>query len=128
MNVNDYWISNARNINLTTLSVAGGFRDYQVRSGLTFLPKLSHQTSALSVVVTILKVLYSTIVDTEERQKGSGVSMLVNGGQVGGASVHASAHERMYEEIRMKTEVLKSRRVDASAEERKKDVRNLENQ
>ncbi|XP_023615604.1 GPI inositol-deacylase isoform X2 [Myotis lucifugus] len=29
---------------------AGGFRDYQVRSGLTFLPKLSHHTSALSVV------------------------------------------------------------------------------
>lgn len=87
MTVNNYWILNARNINLTTLSVAGGFRDYQVRSGLTFLPQLSHQTSALSVVVTILKVLYSTIVDTEERQKGSGVSVLVNGGQVGGASV-----------------------------------------
>ncbi|XP_057614431.1 GPI inositol-deacylase [Chionomys nivalis] len=50
MTVNNYWILNARNINLTTLSVAGGFRDYQVRSGLTFLPKLSHQTSALSVV------------------------------------------------------------------------------
>uniref|UniRef100_A0A8C6MUW9 GPI inositol-deacylase n=1 Tax=Mus spicilegus TaxID=10103 RepID=A0A8C6MUW9_MUSSI len=50
MNVNNYWILNARHINLTTLSVAGGFRDYQVRSGLTFLPKLSHYTSALSVV------------------------------------------------------------------------------
>ncbi|KAH0511694.1 GPI inositol-deacylase [Microtus ochrogaster] len=81
MTVNDYWILNARNINLTTLSVAGGFRDYQVRSGLTFLPKLSHQTSALSVVVTISKVLYSTIVDTEERQKGNGVSTPVNGRQ-----------------------------------------------
>ncbi|XP_043300990.1 GPI inositol-deacylase isoform X2 [Cervus elaphus] len=50
MTVNNYWILNARQINLTTLSVAGGFRDYQVRSGLTFLPKLSHHTSALSVV------------------------------------------------------------------------------
>ncbi|KAK7832142.1 hypothetical protein U0070_015289 [Myodes glareolus] len=50
MTVNNYWILNAQHINLTTLSVAGGFRDYQVRSGLTFLPKLSHQTSALSVV------------------------------------------------------------------------------
>uniref|UniRef100_A0A8C9B469 GPI inositol-deacylase n=1 Tax=Prolemur simus TaxID=1328070 RepID=A0A8C9B469_PROSS len=50
MTVNNYWILNARDINLTTLSVAGGFRDYQVRSGLTFLPKLSHHTSALSVV------------------------------------------------------------------------------
>ena len=42
-------------LNLTTLSVAGGFRDYQVRSGLTFLPQLSHHTSALSVVVIFLK-------------------------------------------------------------------------
>uniref|UniRef100_A0A8D1F1C2 GPI inositol-deacylase n=1 Tax=Sus scrofa TaxID=9823 RepID=A0A8D1F1C2_PIG len=50
MTVNNYWILNARHINLTTLSVAGGFRDYQVRSGLTFLPKLSDHTSALSVV------------------------------------------------------------------------------
>uniref|UniRef100_A0A8C2QJI8 GPI inositol-deacylase n=1 Tax=Cricetulus griseus TaxID=10029 RepID=A0A8C2QJI8_CRIGR len=50
MTVNNYWILNAQHINLTTLSVAGGFRDYQVRSGLTFLPKLSHHTSALSVV------------------------------------------------------------------------------
>ncbi|XP_006862108.1 PREDICTED: GPI inositol-deacylase [Chrysochloris asiatica] len=52
MTVNNYWILNARHINLTTLSVAGGFRDYQVRSGLTFLPQLSHHTSALSVVIT----------------------------------------------------------------------------
>uniref|UniRef100_A0A8C4MRA1 GPI inositol-deacylase n=1 Tax=Equus asinus asinus TaxID=83772 RepID=A0A8C4MRA1_EQUAS len=57
MTVNNYWILNARHINLTTLSVAGGFRDYQVRSGLTFLPKLSHHTSALSVV----KVSFVTI-------------------------------------------------------------------
>lgn len=55
MTVNNYWILNARQINLTTLSVAGGFRDYQVRSGLTFLPKLSHHTSALSVVVIFFK-------------------------------------------------------------------------
>lgn len=59
MTVNNYWILNAQHINLTTLSVAGGFRDYQVRSGLTFLPKLSHHTSALSVVVIILKILCS---------------------------------------------------------------------
>lgn len=52
MTVNNYWILNARHINLTTLSVAGGFRDYQVRSGLTFLPTLSHHTSALSVVTS----------------------------------------------------------------------------
>nr|KAF6496981.1 post-GPI attachment to proteins inositol deacylase 1 [Rousettus aegyptiacus] len=57
MTVNNYWILNARHINLTTLSVAGGFRDYQVRSGLTFLPKLSHHTSALSVVVISFKIL-----------------------------------------------------------------------
>ncbi|XP_060033514.1 GPI inositol-deacylase isoform X2 [Erinaceus europaeus] len=50
LTVNNYWILNAGHINLTTLSIAGGFRDYQVRSGLTFLPKLSHHTRALSVV------------------------------------------------------------------------------
>ncbi|NWU91219.1 PGAP1 deacylase, partial [Upupa epops] len=49
--VNNHWILKAQDLrNLTTLSVAGGFRDYQVRSGLTFLPRLSQQGSALSVV------------------------------------------------------------------------------
>uniref|UniRef100_A0A6J0TTT7 GPI inositol-deacylase n=1 Tax=Pogona vitticeps TaxID=103695 RepID=A0A6J0TTT7_9SAUR len=49
--VNDNWIWKAQEIkNLTTLSVAGGFRDYQVRSGLAFLPRSSHQSTALSVV------------------------------------------------------------------------------
>ncbi|NXI70264.1 PGAP1 deacylase, partial [Anseranas semipalmata] len=49
--VNNHWILNAQDLrNLTTLSVAGGFRDYQVRSGLAFLPRLSQQDSALSVV------------------------------------------------------------------------------
>ncbi|KAM8806886.1 GPI inositol-deacylase [Eudromia elegans] len=49
--VNNYWILKAQDLrNLTTLSVAGGFRDYQVRSGLTFLPRLTQQDSALSVV------------------------------------------------------------------------------
>uniref|UniRef100_A0A8B9I730 GPI inositol-deacylase n=1 Tax=Anser brachyrhynchus TaxID=132585 RepID=A0A8B9I730_9AVES len=49
--VNNHWILNAQELrNLTTLSVAGGFRDYQVRSGLAFLPRLSQQDSALSVV------------------------------------------------------------------------------
>lgn len=50
--VSNHWILNAQELrNLTTLSVAGGFRDYQVRSGLAFLPRLSQQDSALSVVV-----------------------------------------------------------------------------
>ncbi|KAK2532086.1 Pgap1 isoform A [Columba livia] len=49
--VNDHWILKAQDLrNLTTLSVAGGFRDYQVRSGLAFLPRLSQHGSALSVV------------------------------------------------------------------------------
>ncbi|NWZ29223.1 PGAP1 deacylase, partial [Asarcornis scutulata] len=49
--VSNHWILNAHELrNLTTLSVAGGFRDYQVRSGLAFLPRLSQQDSALSVV------------------------------------------------------------------------------
>uniref|UniRef100_A0A7N4PAY0 GPI inositol-deacylase n=1 Tax=Sarcophilus harrisii TaxID=9305 RepID=A0A7N4PAY0_SARHA len=50
--VNNYWILNAQDIKLSTLSIAGGFRDYQVRSGLSSLTKLSQQTQALSVVST----------------------------------------------------------------------------
>ncbi|XP_065526049.1 GPI inositol-deacylase [Lathamus discolor] len=49
--VNNHWILKAQELrNLTTLSVAGGFRDYQVRSGLAFLPRSSQHDSALSVV------------------------------------------------------------------------------
>ncbi|XP_067994068.1 GPI inositol-deacylase isoform X1 [Melanerpes formicivorus] len=49
--VNNHWILKAQDLrNLTTLSVAGGFRDYQVRSGLAFLPRLNQHDSALSVV------------------------------------------------------------------------------
>ncbi|XP_075790358.1 GPI inositol-deacylase isoform X1 [Pelodiscus sinensis] len=49
--VNNHWILKAQDVrNLTTLSVAGGFRDYQVRSGLAFLPGLSQHSSALFVV------------------------------------------------------------------------------
>ncbi|NWR65381.1 PGAP1 deacylase, partial [Bucorvus abyssinicus] len=49
--INNHWILKAQDLrNLTTLSVAGGFRDYQVRSGLAFLPRLSQHDSALSVV------------------------------------------------------------------------------
>uniref|UniRef100_A0A8C0GLU2 GPI inositol-deacylase n=1 Tax=Chelonoidis abingdonii TaxID=106734 RepID=A0A8C0GLU2_CHEAB len=50
--VNNHWILKAQDVrNLTTLSVAGGFRDYQVRSGLAFLPRLSQHSRALFVVV-----------------------------------------------------------------------------
>ncbi|CAM4617504.1 unnamed protein product [Lepidochelys olivacea] len=49
--VNNHWILKAQDVrNLTTLSVAGGFRDYQVHSGLAFLPRLSQHSSALFVV------------------------------------------------------------------------------
>ncbi|XP_074857208.1 GPI inositol-deacylase isoform X1 [Carettochelys insculpta] len=49
--VNNHWILKAQDVrNLTTLSVAGGFRDYQVRSGLAFLPRFSPHSSALFVV------------------------------------------------------------------------------
>ncbi|XP_053136263.1 GPI inositol-deacylase isoform X2 [Hemicordylus capensis] len=49
--VNHNWILKAQEIrNLTTLSVAGGFRDYQVRSGLAFLPRSNQPNCALSVV------------------------------------------------------------------------------
>nr|XP_033802288.1 GPI inositol-deacylase isoform X2 [Geotrypetes seraphini] len=50
-NVNNYWILKSKELrNVTILSVAGGFRDYQVRSGLTFLPRSNSQHSALSVL------------------------------------------------------------------------------
>ncbi|XP_069839661.1 GPI inositol-deacylase isoform X2 [Dendropsophus ebraccatus] len=53
--VNDYWNLNANKLqNITLLSVAGGFRDYQVRPGLTFLPSLKIKNSALSVVTTAI--------------------------------------------------------------------------
>lgn len=66
--VNNHWILKAQDLrNLTTLSVAGGFRDYQVRSGLAFLPRLSQHDSALSVVVkkqTIFFVLHGAMLDS----------------------------------------------------------------
>uniref|UniRef100_A0A8B9Z3Z8 GPI inositol-deacylase n=1 Tax=Buteo japonicus TaxID=224669 RepID=A0A8B9Z3Z8_9AVES len=66
--VNNHWILKAQDLrNLTTLSVAGGFRDYQVRSGLAFLPRLSQHDSALSVVVkkqTIFLVLHGVMLDS----------------------------------------------------------------
>ncbi|XP_073414248.1 GPI inositol-deacylase isoform X3 [Dendrobates tinctorius] len=53
--VNNYWNLNANQLrNITILSVAGGFRDYQVRSGLTVLPSLKIKNSALSVVSTAI--------------------------------------------------------------------------
>ncbi|XP_056391993.1 GPI inositol-deacylase isoform X2 [Hyla sarda] len=53
--VNDYWNLNADKLqNITILSIAGGFRDYQVRSGLTFLPSLKIKNSTLSVVSTTI--------------------------------------------------------------------------
>ncbi|XP_028925519.1 GPI inositol-deacylase [Ornithorhynchus anatinus] len=49
--VNSHWARRGRDVqNLTALSVAGGFRDYQVRSGLTFLPTSARHGGALSVV------------------------------------------------------------------------------
>lgn len=57
--VNDYWNLNANQLqNITILSVAGGFRDYQVRPGLTFLPSLKFKNSALSVVVIQFSMSY----------------------------------------------------------------------
>ncbi|XP_053217780.1 GPI inositol-deacylase [Podarcis raffonei] len=59
--VNQKWIQKAKEIkNLTTLSVAGGFRDYQVRSGLAFLPRTSHQSSALCVVTSAIPRVWAS--------------------------------------------------------------------
>ncbi|XP_053328203.1 GPI inositol-deacylase [Spea bombifrons] len=59
--VNNYWILNARELqNITTLSVAGGFRDYQVRSGLAFLSGSDLEKSALSVVSSAVPLAWAS--------------------------------------------------------------------
>ncbi|NP_001087710.1 GPI inositol-deacylase precursor [Xenopus laevis] len=59
--VNNYWIYNSLKLrNITMLSVAGGYSDYQVRSGLTFLPTSSFHTSALSVVSSAVPITWAS--------------------------------------------------------------------
>ncbi|XP_078260266.1 GPI inositol-deacylase isoform X2 [Rhinoraja longicauda] len=51
--VNDHWILNEEKLrNITILSMGGGFRDYQVRSGLTIVPSLSLYNNTLNVVTS----------------------------------------------------------------------------
>lgn len=50
--VRQKWVSQVNKLrNVTVLSVGGGYRDYQVRSGLTALPCPSGDPNKLSVVV-----------------------------------------------------------------------------
>ncbi|XP_024259064.2 GPI inositol-deacylase isoform X2 [Oncorhynchus tshawytscha] len=51
--VRQRWVGRAEDLrNVTVLSVGGGYRDYQVRSGLTALPCPQDDPSKLSLVVT----------------------------------------------------------------------------
>uniref|UniRef100_A0A8C7CQT6 GPI inositol-deacylase n=1 Tax=Oncorhynchus kisutch TaxID=8019 RepID=A0A8C7CQT6_ONCKI len=51
--VRQRWVGRAEDLrNVTVLSVGGGYRDYQVRSGLTSLPCPQDDPSKLSLVVT----------------------------------------------------------------------------
>ncbi|XP_029981118.1 GPI inositol-deacylase [Sphaeramia orbicularis] len=51
--VRQKWVNQANKLrNVTVLSVGGGYRDYQVRSGLTSLPCPSEDPNKLSLVVT----------------------------------------------------------------------------
>ena len=50
--VRQKWVNQANKLrNITVLSVGGGYRDYQVRSGLISLPCPSGDPNKLSVVV-----------------------------------------------------------------------------
>ncbi|XP_069790680.1 GPI inositol-deacylase isoform X2 [Narcine bancroftii] len=51
--VNNHWILNEKDLrNITILSMGGGFRDYQVRSGLTIVPNLGLYNNTLNVVTS----------------------------------------------------------------------------
>ncbi|KAM4561752.1 GPI inositol-deacylase isoform 1-T1 [Fundulus diaphanus] len=51
--VRQKWVKQANRLrNVTVLSVGGGYRDYQVRSGLTSLPRPPGDVNKLSLVVT----------------------------------------------------------------------------
>lgn len=53
--VRQKWVKEADKLrNITVLSIAGGYRDYQVRSGLTSLPCSSGDNNKLSLVVRVL--------------------------------------------------------------------------
>lgn len=50
--VRQKWVNQANKLrNVTVLSVGGGYRDYQVRSGLTILPCPAGDLNKLSLVV-----------------------------------------------------------------------------
>lgn len=50
--VRQKWVSQAKKLrNITVLSVGGGYRDYQVRSGLTSLPSPPGDPNKMSLVV-----------------------------------------------------------------------------
>lgn len=53
--VRQKWVNQANKLrNVTVLSVGGGYRDYQVRSGLTSLPCPPGDPNKLSLVVSIV--------------------------------------------------------------------------
>lgn len=53
--VRQKWVNQAKKLrNITVLSVGGGYRDYQVRSGLTCLPCPLRDPNKLSLVVSVV--------------------------------------------------------------------------
>lgn len=56
--VRQKWVNQAKKLrNVTVLSVGGGYRDYQVRSGLTSLPCPPGDPNKLSLVVSAVVII-----------------------------------------------------------------------
>lgn len=74
--VRQKWVNQANKLrNITVLSIGGGYRDYQVRSGLTSLPCSSKDPNKLSLVVSFYSP--SSLIPTQTFMKRKRVFFLL---------------------------------------------------